>query len=183
MIAAVVSDALIPPIGAPAEARQVVAPRWREPADASDDDADRADVGEDGQRVGRDQSRTCVGLGGDHLSQVAVREELVEHDLLSEEVADGQGADPWDADQKGQRREHVSQDLLQSHARQVEDAVGQRDQRREGYQRGADVQSEAEAVGRPCCRTLPRGLRRSTSTVPGAAMGTGNRLQRPIREW
>src|SRR5436305_8354614 len=72
---------------AEAEPRQVVAPVWRQRADAADLDADRAEVREAAQRESRDRERLRIERALER-SELRVRHELVERHPRAEEIAD-----------------------------------------------------------------------------------------------
>ena len=98
---------------AQAEPRQIVTPVRREPADAADLHADRAEVREAAQRERRDRERLRIERRLER-TELRVGDELVERHARAEQVADRRRIAPRHAHRPRDRREHPAEDPLEA---------------------------------------------------------------------
>ena len=77
-----------------------------------------------------------------HGPELLKRDKFVEHQARPEQVPDGPAVVKLDAEQPGNRREHVTENLFQRRVEIAEHTVAQGDQRKKCNQHGGDVQHQ-----------------------------------------
>ena len=95
--------------------RQVVAAIGHQRSNAADLHADGAEVGESAQRKCRngEGSRRERAWAGLHQTKLRIRDELIQHGARAQQVADGFGLVPGNADQPRHRRAEEAEDRVQ----------------------------------------------------------------------
>src|SRR5271154_6837894 len=143
--------------GTNAEAREVCFFIGRQGADAADLNSDGAEIGEAAEREGGDGE----GAGIErvlHGAEALEGDQFVRDHAQTQQVSDGMAIVPGNSDHPGDGREEIAKNLFDAGGKphdaemreavvhSAEDAIHEINQRDEGDEHGADVESEAEAV-------------------------------------